>query len=127
MPRGGRGCFSRSHGSCDRRYVRRATAAWGIRLIFRDPTTLRLAEPHTVVAEDARPQPLRWIHEVAAIERSSASAGERRAAEWVLAQLPDSAARARIESERAHGTHLPFALPSAVALAAGFARSRFLA
>src|SRR3954451_1453685 len=92
-----------------------------------DPTTLRLAEPQTVVAEDARTQTLRWIHEVAAIERSSASAGERRAAEWVLAQLPDSAARARIESERAHGTHLPFALPSAVALAAGFARSRFLA
>src|SRR3954454_20396914 len=80
-----------------------------------------------VVTEDARTQTLRWIHEVAAIERSSASAGERRAAEWVLAQLPEGAARARIESERAHGTHLPFALPSAVALAAGFARSRFVA
>src|SRR4051812_16254540 len=80
-----------------------------------------------VVTEDARTQTLRWIHEVAAIERSSASAGERRAAEWVLAQLADSAARARIETEPAHATHLPFALPNAVAPAAGFARSRFLA
>jgi peptidase M28-like protein len=79
------------------------------------------------VAEDAREQTLRWIREVAAIERPSASAGERRAAEWVLAQLPDSVTRSRIECERAHGTHLPFVLPSALALAAGFARSRFVA
>jgi hypothetical protein len=79
------------------------------------------------VAEDAREQTLRWIRELAAIERSSASAGERRAAEWIRAQLPGSATRTRIECERVHGTHLPFALPSAVALAAGFVRSRFVA
>jgi Peptidase family M28 len=72
---------------------------------------------------DAREQTLGWIRELAAIERPSASAGERRAAEWIVAQLPG----ARIESERAHGTHLPFVLPSAVALAAGFARSRVAA
>lgn len=76
---------------------------------------------------DARKQTLRWIREVASIERPSASAGEREAAEWFVAQLPGSALHARIESERAHGTHLPFVLPSAVALAAGFARSRFVA
>jgi hypothetical protein len=62
-----------------------------------------------------------------AIERPSASAGERRAAEWVVGQLGDGPASARIESERAHGTHLPFVLPSAVALLAGFARSRSVA
>ncbi len=76
---------------------------------------------------DARDQTVRWISEVAAIERSSASAGERRAAEWIVAQIPDCGAGSRIETERAHGTHLPFVLPSAVALAAGFARSRFVA
>ena len=77
--------------------------------------------------EDSREQTLRWIRELAAIGRPSASAGERRAAEWVLAQLPGSAARASIESERAHGTHLPFIVPSVVALAAGFVRSRLVA
>jgi hypothetical protein len=79
------------------------------------------------MAEGAREQTLRWIREVAAIERSSASAGERRAAEWIVAQLPAVAARARIESERAHGTHLPFVLPSAMALVAGCSRSRLAA
>jgi hypothetical protein len=67
------------------------------------------------------PETLRWIRELAAIERPSASSGERRAAEWIVAQLPGPA---RIETERAHGTHLPFILPSALALAAGVARSR---
>jgi hypothetical protein len=75
------------------------------------------------VAEDARAQTLRWIRRLAAIERPSASAGERRAAEWIVEQLPDES-RPRIEAERAHGTHLPFIVPSALALAAGFARSR---
>ena len=75
------------------------------------------------MAEDAREQTLRWIRGLAAIERPSASAGERSAAEWIAARLPKGAS-ARVESERAHGTHLPFVLPSAVALAAGFARSR---
>lgn len=76
--------------------------------------------------EDAREQTVRWIRQLAAVERSSASTGERSAAEWIVAQLPE-AATARIEAERAHGTHLPFVLPSAVALAAGFARSRSVA
>jgi hypothetical protein len=78
------------------------------------------------MADDAREQTLRWIRELAAIERPSASFGERRAAEWIVAQLPGSASP-RIESERAHGTHLPFVLPNAVAFAAGFVRPRVVA
>jgi hypothetical protein len=76
------------------------------------------------VAQDLREQTLRWIQQLAAIERPSASPGERRAAEWIVEQLGESATPARIEAEAAHGTHLPFALPSALALLAGLVRSR---
>jgi hypothetical protein len=76
------------------------------------------------VAQDLREQTLRWIQQLAAIERPSASPGERRAAEWIVEQLGESATPARIEAEAAHGTHLPFALPSALALVAGLVRSR---
>jgi Peptidase family M28 len=79
------------------------------------------------VAQDPREQTLRWIRELAAIERPSASSGERHAAEWIVDQLAGSATPARIEAEAAHGTHLPFVLPSALALLAGFLRSRSLA
>src|SRR5204863_3780911 len=65
-----------------------------------------------------------WIRRLAAIERPSASEGERHAAEWILGELHGAGVDARIEVESAHGTHLPFALPSAVALAAGFVRRR---
>ena len=77
-----------------------------------------------VVVKDPREQTLRWIQQLAAIERPSASSGERRAAEWIVDQLADSAIPARIEAEAAHGTHLPFVLPSALALLAGLLRSR---
>ncbi len=76
------------------------------------------------MVKDPREQTLRWIRQLAAIERPSASSGERRAAEWIVEQLADSTTPARIETEAAHGTHLPFVLPSAVALLAGFVRSR---
>jgi acetylornithine deacetylase/succinyl-diaminopimelate desuccinylase-like protein len=76
------------------------------------------------VVQDPREQTLRWIQELAAIERPSASSGERRAAEWIVGQLGESATPARIEAEAAHGTHLPFVLPSALAVLAGFLRSR---
>ena len=76
------------------------------------------------MGQDPREQTLRWIQQLAAIERPSASPGERRAAEWIVEQLGDSATPARIEAEPAHGTHLPFVLPSALALLAGFLRSR---
>src|SRR3954470_191342 len=72
-------------------------------------------------------QTLRWIQELAAIERPSASSGERHAAEWIVEQLGDSGTPARIEAEAAHGTHLPFVLPSALALLAGLLRSRSVA
>jgi hypothetical protein len=76
---------------------------------------------------DAPEQTLRWIQELTAIERGSASRGERRAAEWIVEQLAENATPARIEVEPAHGTHLPFALPSALALVAGFVRPRSVA
>jgi hypothetical protein len=66
----------------------------------------------------------RWVDELAAIERPSASAGERRAAEWVVEQFRGAGVEARVEAERAHGTHLPFALPNLAALIAGLLRSR---
>ena len=71
------------------------------------------------MVQDPREQTLRWIERLAAIERPSASSGERHAAEWIVEQLADSATPARIEAEAAHGTHLPFVLPSALALLAG--------
>lgn len=79
------------------------------------------------MVQDPREQTLRWIQQLAAIERPSASSGERHAAEWIVEQLGDSATPARIEAEAAHGTHLPFVLPSALALLAGFLRSRSVA
>ena len=46
----------------------------------------------------------RVVRELAAHERPSASAGERRAAEWIAAELDAARCRdARVEEERAHG------------------------
>lgn len=73
---------------------------------------------------DARDEIGAWIRQLAAIERPSASAGERRAAEWIVRRLATAGLDARIESEPAHGTHLPFVLPSVLALLAGSLRSR---
>ena len=73
---------------------------------------------------EAREQTWDWIRELAAIERPSASPGERRAAAWIVEQLAATAAPAHIEAEPAHGTHLPFVLPSALGLVAGRLRSR---
>jgi hypothetical protein len=79
------------------------------------------------MVQGAREQTVRWIQQLAAIERPPASAGERRAAEWIVEQLAGSPAPVRIETEAAHGTHLPFVLPSALALLGGFLRSRSVA
>jgi hypothetical protein len=57
-----------------------------------------------------------WIRRLCRIERPSASDGERHAAEWLVEELESLGAPARVERERAHGTHLPLALPN---LAAG--------
>jgi hypothetical protein len=45
------------------------------------------------------------LEELERIERPSASDGERRAAEWLVAQFADLAAEARIEAEPGHGTY----------------------
>ncbi|HZC13086.1 MAG TPA: hypothetical protein VE270_03610, partial [Thermoleophilaceae bacterium] len=46
----------------------------------------------------------RVVSELAAYERPSASEGERRAAEWIAAELEGAGCRAaRVEEERAHG------------------------
>jgi len=46
-----------------------------------------------------------WLEELELIERPSASEGERRAAEWLVARFGELGAEARIEAERAHGTY----------------------
>jgi hypothetical protein len=45
------------------------------------------------------------LEELERIERPSASEGERRAAEWLVAQFAELGAEARIEAEDAHGTY----------------------
>lgn len=44
------------------------------------------------------------LEELERIERPSASEGERRAAEWLVARFAEGGAEARIEAEAAHGT-----------------------
>jgi hypothetical protein len=61
------------------------------------------------------------IVELAALERPSASEGERRAAEWIAQRLRSLGCRARVEEERAHGSYWwPIGLAN-VAAAAGAA------
>jgi hypothetical protein len=69
------------------------------------------------------------VEHLAAIERPSASDGERRAAEWIRARLEGLGADARVEQERAHGTYwVPLGLLTGAAGAAGLlARGRALA
>jgi len=45
------------------------------------------------------------LEELEQVERPSASDGERQAAEWIVAQLDELGAEARIEAEDAHGTY----------------------
>jgi hypothetical protein len=59
------------------------------------------------------------------IRRESASAGEREAAEWIVAQLAELGFEARIETEPATGGYWrPLGLLSAITIAAGIAASR---
>jgi hypothetical protein len=65
------------------------------------------------------------VARLAAIERPSASHGERRAAQLIEDELRSAGARARLEEEDAHGTYWwPIGLLTGVAAAAGFARRR---
>jgi len=71
----------------------------------------------------------RVVRELASYERPSASAGERRAAEWLVGELKQAGARdVRIEPERAHGGYWwPLGLLNAAALAAAASGKRALA
>jgi hypothetical protein len=67
-----------------------------------------------------------WLRDVvetiSSIHRPTASQGERRAAEWLLAKLREHGARGEIELERAHGTFWwPLGLAAGVGFAAGLA------
>jgi hypothetical protein len=65
------------------------------------------------------------VRHLAAIERPSASDGEREAAEWIAAALQSEGCRARIEEERAHGGFWwPIGLLSAVAAGAAALSAR---
>ena len=68
----------------------------------------------------ARPVMERVVRELAAIERPSASDGERRAAYRIAAELRDAGCRdVRVEEERAHGGYWwPLGLPNAAAAVA---------
>jgi hypothetical protein len=63
--------------------------------------------------------------ELQAIHRPSASEGERRAAEWLVARLAEVGAEARIEAEPAHGTYWwPLGVGAAAGALAGLATLR---
>ena len=67
------------------------------------------------------------IGHLAAFERPSASAGERRAADWIAARLRSEGLTARIEQEQAHGTYWwPLGIPAAIAGLAAVAGGRRL-
>ena len=70
-----------------------------------------------------------WLRDVVetlcSIHRPTASQGERRAAEWLLAKLRDHGARGEIELDTAHGTFWwPLGLAAGGALLAGIATLR---
>ena len=65
------------------------------------------------------------IHELAAMDRPSASDGERRAAELIAARLRDLGCRVAVEEERAHGGYWwPIGLVNAVTAGAGVSALR---
>jgi hypothetical protein len=66
-----------------------------------------------------------WIRELAALERPSASDGERAGAEWIAARLGELGCEARVEQERAHGGYWwPLGVPNAAAALAALAARR---
>jgi hypothetical protein len=70
----------------------------------------------------------RVVEQLAAIERPSASEGERHAAEWIASVFRESGLEPRVEQESAHGGFWwPIALLNAVAVLAARLRSRLLA
>jgi hypothetical protein len=68
------------------------------------------------------------VERLAAIERPSASPGEREAAELIAAELRETGARVAVDVERVHGTYWwPIGVPWAAAVAAGLSGSRVTA
>jgi len=66
-----------------------------------------------------------WLEELERIERPSASEGERRAAEWLVARFAELGAPARIEAEPAHGTYWwPLGIGAALGALGGIAALR---
>src|ERR687887_993646 len=65
------------------------------------------------------------VERLAAIERGTASPGERQAAELIVAELRSLGVSARLEEERVHGTYWwPIGLLTGLATIGAFARSR---
>jgi hypothetical protein len=65
------------------------------------------------------------VETLCSIHRPTASQGERRAAEWLLAKLRDVGARGEIELDQAHGTFWwPLGLAAAAGIVAGLATLR---
>ena len=63
--------------------------------------------------------------QLSAIERPSASEGERRGAEWIVARFAELGVEARIEEERVHGEYwVPLSLLSGLGALAGIAAAR---
>ena len=84
------------------------------------PTATTGASPHLDSAWHRR-----LLDELCAIERPSASPGEREAAEWLGAELRHLGIEAEIESEPAHGTFWwPLGIAAAAGLLAGAAALR---
>jgi len=83
---------------------------------------MRLSAPHGEADQE-------WLRglleELEKIDRPSASAGEREAAEWLVAEFGKLGAGARIETERAHGTYWwPIGIGTALGVAGGMAARR---
>jgi Peptidase family M28 len=65
------------------------------------------------------------VETLCSIHRPTASVGERRAAEWLLARLREQGAHGEVELQRAHGTYWwPLGLAAAGGIAAGLATLR---
>ncbi|MBN1528871.1 MAG: M28 family peptidase [Thermoleophilaceae bacterium] len=74
-----------------------------------------------------RPLMERVVHELAALERGSASEGERRAAEWLAEEFRGLGCDVRIEEEPAHGGYWwPLGILNAAAALVALAGRRFL-
>src|SRR4051812_44085504 len=88
------------------------------------PRPMTLLAPETIDRQELR----RLVDFLSAIERPSASDGERQAAEWIADRFRDTGLDPRVERERAHGGFWwPIGLLNAIALIAARLKSRLLA